>query len=455
MSDKLDKKLLDQLKDEVIKKDRQMEQKEYHNATKEALAEMTSLSKKEVDAMYQKIKAEHDAKLRKQRKLMIWGGIILIVSLFVAVPVVKEMMREPAKFVETFDDNSSLWTFSEKSGTGHYLTDGKFVIDSHKEKAKIEYIDDVVNFPENFTIEVDAVKESGDVDSYGFYIGKDANTFGYFFIRSNGKARAGFCVNGDWQDNPDWEESPAVKKGEGVVNRLKVEYKGDKFIFYVNDIKVREGSNYKIQNTQFSLACGGTQKISFDNLIIINTDTNEKIYENTFDKEKAPWTEQSSIIKRAEFKNGQYEILVNKDNYCYWASTWIPEGFADKDYEIKLEAEILEREGDGIFGFMLQETDKHYFSFVVKNGDKAKAQVVSSSEYVYNGTLTEFPKKGNTIELKIRKADGKMEYFVNNRLIYKFKKDEWIYWGDLEHMSLRVCDHQKVAFKNLTITEIK
>ncbi len=457
MSKHTDKKILDLLKQRVLDRDKELEQLEYHKATKEALVEMTALSKTEVDALYNQVKTEVLVEQRKKRTRIIWISVVAAVIVLIAVPKIIKNSTPPEEFAENFDDNSNSWSFSNKTGTGYYLQNGQFVMDVSKETTKIDYIDHAIQLPEKYTITIDASKLSGLVESFGIYIGANSNNFGYFFIRSTGTARCGFSIKSEWQDNPDWFESEAVLKGENVVNRIQVTVSGNSFEFFVNGKSLGKGEMYGLKPTQYSIAVGGIQKIAFDNLKIINDADKSVVYENDFSKPDAPWIEKANLIKYAEFKDGNYVMTVNEDDYCYWASTWIPAEFEKTDeYEIILKAKVINREGVGYYGIMFLTNDNNYITLEVKDERQARVRVVQDGEYQYNGTYSaELSSAPEELELKIEKSKEGTKYFFNGTLVDKIKKEHWFYWEDIDKIALRVCNHSTVAFESLTIRELK
>lgn len=458
MANKKDKAILKLLKEKVIEKDKEIERKSYHSATKEALAELTSLSQSEVDSIYRNVKAEVDQKYRRKRKYIIWITLLVLVAGVIAFFAVRESLREPNKFIETFDDNSYGWSFDDIVGPGHYLTNGEFIIDAQKDPTYIEYIDHQMDLPENFSIEAEARKLDGDSESYGIYLGQDDDNFGYFFIRSAGTFRCGFSVGGKWQDNPDWEKHRAINRKPKEINKLRVQVKGNSYAFFVNDELLRRGNMHHLLCQKYSLAAGGNQVIAFDNLKLINTDTGEIIYANTFDEPDEPWVPKDNMISRGEIKDGNYYILSNKDDYCYWAKAWMPAVFSEDvpDFEVVLKAEILERQGDAGLGFMWMEDDENYFSFETENGKRARAVVKTGEGYEYVGDYSsDLEEPAKTVEIKIIREGDKIDYYFNGRLIDKLKIDEWFYVSDMDRIGLRVCDRQAVSFQELRIKEIK
>jgi len=75
---KKEEKILELLRKRVLEKDKELAHKEYLNATKEALVEMTTLSEAEVNEIYHQIENEIEAQKIKKRIIFFVSAIFLI-----------------------------------------------------------------------------------------------------------------------------------------------------------------------------------------------------------------------------------------------------------------------------------------------------------------------------------------------------------------------------------------
>ena len=462
MGKKTDEKILDLLKKRVIERDNELESKEYLSATKEALIELTSLSAKEVDAIYNDAKAEV-LKEEKERqkiisKVLLYGaGVLLILALVYGASII-EYFRSPVSFTDNFDKNSNNWNFTDKMGNSQFIENGAYIIDSYKEKTKIEFITQDFSFPKNFSIETEIKKISGEENNCGIYLGTDNVNFAYFFINpTNGQYKLYAAVNGKVASNSILKESKHVHKRKNAVNTIKVQVTGNLYEYYINGNLVEKGNLFNLKLSQFYLATVGTQKIAFDNLKIVNSDNKEVLFSNTFDKEIEPWVNNLNVLKKAEFKSGNYQIATNDDNFCYWSETWIPENFKSiNQYEIKLDAKILELQDNAVMGFMLLKDDENYLSFEVKEGRMGRIVVVKNKLETFIGNYSVDKKNENgKVNLRIIKKKNEVEFFFNGLLVDKVGSDKWYDWNKMEKMGLRVCGIHTVGFENLEFKEIK
>ncbi len=99
-------------------------------------------------------------------------------------------------------------------------------------------------------------------DFYSFQISGD----GYVWIGryENGGNTASTPIVGDW-----WFESPAIKQGSGITNRLKVRAEAGNLIFYVNDQEVGRVTDNSFDQGDIGLIAGslgqGGVLVQFDN----------------------------------------------------------------------------------------------------------------------------------------------------------------------------------------------
>jgi hypothetical protein len=133
----------------------------------------------------------------------------------------------------------------------------------------------------NIIMEVEATQVSGPNDNaYGVIFRHfNLSSFYLFMISGDGYYQFNRMLNGTWLLEPHqgwlpilWKKSNAIHTGN-ATNRIKVSCNGDKFAFYVNDIKVDTytDTNNSIPFGQIALIAGtgntpGVVKIDFDNL---------------------------------------------------------------------------------------------------------------------------------------------------------------------------------------------
>lgn len=459
MTNKKEEKILYLLRKRVLEKDEELSQKEYLSATKEALVDMTKLSPKEVNDIYLQIKKEMAEKQKKRNKIILYVSIAALVLIYLNYSWVLNMFRKPEIHTDDFNKNTGSWSFYNELKTSYFVEKGTFIMDSHEDSEGVSFVTKEIDFPKNYSIELDAIKLNGVKDNYGLYLNQSEGNFLYFFINNSGKFKTGCALNSKWQKVMVNKDASSINKSENKINHIKIEVLGDNYKFMVNDIIVNEGSMNKILASSFSLAVSNTQKISYDNLIIKDLDKKTVLYQSTFDKEEAPWTNSREVLKNSEYKNGAYHLTTNRDEYCYWASCFIPENFDNvKKFEITIDAQVQSIENAYLFGIMLITDDQNYVTFNVSSEFGSRYMVSHKSDYAIIGNYNiNTVNKTGKFKLKLAVLKDKIEFYVNDIFVDKFdkKRNYRYWWRDFEKFGLRVCNHNTVAFDNFQLKEIK
>ncbi len=304
MSRKLDNEILERLKDEVLKKDRELEEREVHNSTKEALAEMTSLSRAEVDKMYKKLSADAHAQQRKRNTIF---AIIIGVLLIAGLILVKKLMFPPPparSFTEEFNDTENGWDIFNQYQLNARIEDGFYKFETFEKTGYLRNDPYSVDLPANYNITVKTQwKKGSKSDNYGIQIGGAGTNFGYFYIRQNKTARYGFRINKQWASNITEKECPTFKQGEKSFNTIKVAVRGEKFKFYVNNELLYFGHMEILKAHSIKLVCGGTQEVYFDYIRISEPGKSKPIFEDKFDTPLKGWNPKIELEKKSKVEN--------------------------------------------------------------------------------------------------------------------------------------------------------
>lgn len=137
-------------------------------------------------------------------------------------------------YVEEFDNPSSGWeTTSNLSADVRYEEGTLRVI--VKQERLIQWSVAGRRFRDG-VLETDVRVRGGPTDN-GFGVVfrfVDRKNFYHFTISSDGYWRAGLMKEGEWQNWGDWQPHPAIRGGS-EANRIRVEMRGERFTFYVND----------------------------------------------------------------------------------------------------------------------------------------------------------------------------------------------------------------------------
>ena len=122
----------------------------------------------------------------------------------------------------------------------------------------------------DFVMEVEATQEGGpDDNDYGVIL-RRVDQDNYYRFKISGTGDYGFdkWEDSGWIDIIPWTRSNAINTGE-ATNVIKVECNGDKFTFYVNDIKLGDCTDNSFASGKIGLEAGtydtANVHVSFDN----------------------------------------------------------------------------------------------------------------------------------------------------------------------------------------------
>jgi hypothetical protein len=174
---------------------------------------------------------------------------------------------------ETFEDNSNRWAIARDGQLYNaYLEDGKYVMEVKNDLTSTEVMPKTFQVPENFDLEVTTIWKDGVIDQgYGLVLGLDRNTRYAFDVSGNGQAMAQFFKEGEPViSSISWQPGSAREGDGSSENRLKIEVRGKKISYYVNDKHIGDipKANVIEEWAAVGVTVGGKQKVAFDDLIL-------------------------------------------------------------------------------------------------------------------------------------------------------------------------------------------
>jgi hypothetical protein len=301
---KKEEKILELLRKRVLEKDKELAHKEYLNATKEALVEMTTLSEAEVNEIYHQIENEIEAQKIKKRIIFFVSAIFLIFLIYYFSGIVLNMISGTSTKNEQKKLNEK-WSIVNEDGSGFYIEDGFFIMDSKLDRG-VHLISKDFDFPDdNFSIEFEAFNISSSNEIFfGIYLNESQYNFEYYLINNEGTYKIGRenQINNlsnnriESNDFREWKNGRTIEYQykKAKVNSVVIKIEKSTFEILVNNLKVCSFHNsyYYTNYKNFSLVLESTsnpnnesQKIAIDNFIIRDLKNNKILYQNTFDKE--------------------------------------------------------------------------------------------------------------------------------------------------------------------------
>jgi len=448
MKRKLEEKILEEIRRIVIEKDlkrqTENEKSEMREANIEALTELTSLSRKEVEEISDDVRKIYVSKQKKIQKRNIRIAVIAVFAAFIFFLIFKPEKKLTEKpFEDNFSENINNWSIFNDFKYKRHFSNNQYVFETKRDGwCYWDYFETEV--PENYDIEVSSSWQKGKYASYGVGLNEGNTNYYAFTLRADGAASFGKVVEKKWVIDDSWMDDKA-NKGKNQTNIQKIEVRSNKFNYFVNENLVRTGS-IDLNIKGFSLRGCGEQIVAYNYVKITNIDTEEAIFDDDFSNPSKDWDPDKEFVIDSYFKDGQFIMDGNNEDNCNWANSSIT---VTRNCELKLSSIWLEGEL-ATYGFMVRNSDDDYYSFELMNDGSARLVERIYGEYGFVQTYvnTNFESDGyKTIDQRLVVEDGEFSYYVNNLLIKEY--DPEITFP--ASLSLRICGKQTVAFEHLDI----
>ncbi|WP_338815643.1 hypothetical protein V9L05_21625 (plasmid) [Bernardetia sp. Wsw4-3y2] len=466
--EELEKRILEQLKKQVFDKDEQLKSHQddtsVREATKEALAEMTSLEKEDVEKIYQKIKRDELEKiareqLSKKTKRNTFYLIVFalgLISISVAYYLFRPKPVEPVLFsyTEDFETESSIFVNEESYNYKKNIENGEFIYESNIDEWCYWNSSPVIKFPENYTITTKSNWKSGSYAMYGINLINNNENYMIFSLSKEGKANVSVRYYDKFTDN-DWNYKVFTDKSNAHIQRIEV--KAGNYEYYIDDKFIRKGKLAPFQFNYIGFRLCDHQTIGFEEISIKNDDTGEYIliesFENPTTTTFSDWDVDSKFSYTFENKEGKFIMNHNEEEFCHRTEAFLPTVRQDKKWE--LSTDVTWKEGQPKdFGVLFISGNGEIGEFMITNAGKAVFKLVGQDNKVTYATKyvpTGFVSKGKeTYRLSIKSLGNKqLEFFVNDKKVLK----EEMLFSKIEKIGLITCGTQIVEFDNVKYEE--
>ena len=467
MKKKIEKQIQEEIRRRVLKHDEATRQRQElemdREANREALAELTSLSRQNVDQIAKQVRAEFAKKRGRKKKFIIFGVIILLITIrniIVSDPDNSRKHRPESNqtgkihLVESFTNNKNNWPTGENYEIKRYFQDGRYIY-ANNNKGFCSWDQIPVKLPANYEIELTSVWLKGQYDEYGFMLidAAQKTSFYSFQINADGSARVGTMVNNEWARPADWTEDRAHQGDGKTANTQRLKVKKGKYDYFVNDISVARGLLNKTGPFgSIAVRNCGEQTVGFDHLKISSvddTDGVQTVMDESFDTPVMGWTPKSKLTTHRYFENNMYYYRANKKGTCFFTAIDMP---LDGNFEVSLKS--IWKKGEQVgYGLVLAENFTDFLVFQLQNTGHAQYTWYSVDKYKKESGLVKcgHPGDGEIANVhRVRVKKGQFKYYVNNKLAATGAMPDI----DIKKIGVRVCGRQTVAFDNLKVKRI-
>ncbi len=427
---KKEDKILEELRKRVLEREseisREQEIKNLKDATKEALTDLTSLSKEEVDAIFNQIEKERAETALKRNKKIRWasyvlGAIALVILFIFYKEATKPPPPVPVLFTENFEDPATS-LFEDRASFKYRRT--------HAPGMYIHEIDDngqcywdsiPLAFPAKFTAELRVKWLKGRFDTYGFMLGHTNSDYVVFQIKNNEAAAIG-RVDGKW-DSFKYKSGFIEAASVGVEPaQVRIEVDGKKFGYFVNGQLVEEGNFDRLGGglTFLALRACGMQSVGFEHVLVKDAAGNT-LFEDNFEEKTDTWRYNASFSYEFYHADGAYLAKTSDSGSCYRSLSSLPPGIDPGNFFIEASAGRLSGETSTDFGLVFKTNDSFIYNFFMNaNREALIAEWEAVRKYTYKGTRTTISAgpEGRAVDavhrFRAEFRDGKeIKFFVN------------------------------------------
>lgn len=212
-----------------------------------------------------------------------------------------------------------------------FFANGEYVINATDEGAQssISYFIDV---QKDFTLSAEFIQQNGEQDNgYGLIWASGSDLLNLFVISSEGEYA---IYSGDPSQLKTWKQHDAIRP-IGNPNKLRVESKGGKMSFYVNDVKVEEHKPMPLLGSGIGMVAFTKMRLEVDNFFFAQDQVIELPKQpllakkenlgasvNSANDELGPVISMDGKILYLARQNVAENVGGMKDDEDVWMSTW-------------------------------------------------------------------------------------------------------------------------------------
>ncbi|PWG04373.1 caspase family protein [Polaribacter aquimarinus] len=324
----------------------------------------------------------------------------------------------------------------------------------------------------DFKVEASFQKVSGVKNNgFGLVFGrKDGSNQHQFLINALGSYSIDKYEDGNLNTLVNWTKSSSIKKENYSTNILKIEKRGSKFYYFVNNSLVHTASYMKVYGNRYGFSIFDPQKIAVDyisisylgddpnNNNIFKDDTKLKgdlLFSDNFDSSNInKWTERNDENTEFRLSNGKYYVRHKRKDKGW--STNISKYFdSSNDFEIETKIDKISGVTNNAYGLMWGLKDSSSFRFYLASSGYYKiVRVINGNEEVivkWTKSSSVNQNNGASNILKVKRDGEYYKFYINNRYITRIDFEP--FFGD--RIGYVVYNDQEIAVDYLKIYSSK
>jgi len=352
--------------------------------------------------------------------------------------------------------------------TNEKLQDGKYYL-THK-KTSYSYRGTAIPLDEHrdYSIETVVTHITG-TDRYPMGIvfgGKDVSNLYYFAISGNGNFILAKVEAGAYKSIIFWTPSKAIRSGDNVPNKLRIEKRGDQLTMLINDQQVAQNAMVQPMGNEIGFIVNMNQTAAFDYLtvsyldnpvsVVVHEPVNPAIAElayhsDFYTDDQNHWTSKQTDSATTSLGGGVLRIS-RAGKYWYTRAVSSPQTYVDMHRNFLIETEAVHYSGTQNYGYGLDfgSDDVRQYHFWIAASGYYYVGYTENRDFknIVTFTATDAVFKGDNVKnkLAIEHKNGQLHFYVNGKLVDTYP--EITFTG--HQFGVSVTQVQDVGFTSLT-----
>jgi len=323
---------------------------------------------------------------------------------------------------DSFISGQSKWQDYDGEYTTEKLEGGKYYLTQKKNSYSYRGVAIPVDEKRNYSIETVVTHLSG-TDQYpiGLAFGaSDVSNLYSFAISANGSYMLSKKEQGGYKQIIAWTASSAIKTGNNVPNKLRIEKKGDQLYLFINDQQVAQNPAIQPYGNEIGFIVEQAESASFDYLTVSYLDNSSVIFHDSFTPGQSKWSDYDGEYTTEKLDAGKYYLTHKKTSYSYRGTT-IP---IDDSRNYSIETTVTHISGTDQYpiglAFGSKDVSNIYYFGISANGSYTFSKKDGGTyKAIIAWTASSAIKTGDNVpnKLRIEKRGDQLSLIINDQQV--------------------------------------
>jgi len=340
---------------------------------------------------------------------------------------------------DSFNPGQTKWSNYDDESSNTKLERGKYFLTHKKNSYTYQGVAVPIEDNRNYSIETTVTHISG-TNQYpiGLAFGsKDVSNLYYFAISANGNYLLAKYDQGVYKGIINWTVSNAIKTGDNVPNKLRIEKTGDQLTLMINDQQVAQTPMVQPFGNSIGFIVNMAQTAAFDYLtvsylekpvkVVVNNPVSASIAEiayhtDFYADDQNQWVWKSTDSASTSLGGGVFKISRIAKTW-FSGSFTAPETYVDMHRNFLIETEAIHYSGAQNYGYGLvfgADGARQYHFWIASSGFYYIGYTENNDfKTIVNFTTTDAVIKGDNEKnkLSIEHKNGQLHFYINDQQV--------------------------------------